>query len=167
MSQFGMHFGFREVWLCRAIAALTPIFEEAGYDLPPLRASIGWPSHRAKRTVAECWPRAASSIGVNEIFIAPSQDRTVDILDHLMHELVHAIDDCRSGHGPGFRIIATDVGLEGRMPEARAGKALRHRLLLIARTLGPIPHQRLCHAEDGQAKSADSDNVSGQRLHCL
>lgn len=143
MSYLHYYFGFREVWLCRAIAVLTPIFEEAGYSIPPLRASIGWPSRGSGRTLAEGWPRAASSIGINEIFVAPSKDNSLEILDHLTHELVHAVDDCQSGHGAAFRRIALDVGLEGRMPEARAGRVLRQRLHVIASLLGPIPHQRL------------------------
>jgi hypothetical protein len=136
-------FGFREEWLCRAVAALGPVFAEAGYDLPPLRVSIGWTSRGRGRYLAECWPRTASSIGVNEIFVVPTEDDSVRILDHLTHELVHAVDDCESGHGPGFRRIALDVGLEGRMPEARAGRQLRQRLRWIADVLGPIPHQKL------------------------
>ncbi|MCX7166550.1 MAG: SprT-like domain-containing protein [Rhodocyclales bacterium] len=136
-------FGFREEWLCRAVAALGFVFSEAGYGLPPLRVSIGWTSRGRGHCVAECWPRAASSIGVNEIFVAPTEDNSVAILDHLTHELAHAIDDCQSGHGKSFRKIALDVGLQGRMSEARAGRELRLKLYSIAEAIGPIPHQKI------------------------
>jgi len=136
-------FGFREEWLCRAIRELGWVFAEAGYELPPLRASIGWTSRGKGRWLAECWPRSASSIGINEIFVAPTEDDSVMILDHLTHELVHAVDDCASGHGRTFRRIALDVGLVGPMPRATAGQSLLRRLGGIVECLGPIPHQRL------------------------
>lgn len=36
-----------------------------------------------------------------------------DFLEVLVHELVHATDDCKSSHGKEFKRIATAVGLEG------------------------------------------------------
>lgn len=122
---------------------LRPIFMEAGYGLPPLRVSMGWTLRGRGRYLAECWPRDCSAIGVNEIFVTPAEDDSVVILDHLTHEIVHAIDDCRNGHGPPFRRIAQAIGMEGPMTYARAGTKLRKRLRDIAAQLGPIPHQKI------------------------
>ena len=53
-------FGFREAWLCRAVAGLGVVFAEAGYGLPPLRVSIGWMPRGRGRYLAECWPRTTT-----------------------------------------------------------------------------------------------------------
>lgn len=60
-----------------------------------------------------------------------------------MHELVHAVDDCQSGHGENFKKIALDVGLKGPMRSAGAGDWLEQDLIRIAEKLGSFPHGRL------------------------
>jgi hypothetical protein len=58
------------------------------------------------------------------------------------------IDDCAHHHGPEFKKIATDVGLQGNMREAGAGPFLKEQLCEIARQLGKYPHSKinLAHA---------------------
>ena len=56
---------------------------------------------------------------------------------------MHAVDNCESGHGEGFKRIALDVGLKGPMRSAGAGGWLKKDLLTIADTLGEFPHGRL------------------------
>ena len=108
----------REDWLMRAVAHLEPIFQRSGYQIPTVRVSIGFPSTGAKSMhLGQCWGSKASEDGVNQIFIAPNQADPVEVLDTLTHELVHAVDDCKSGHGEGFKKIATDVGLKGPIPK--------------------------------------------------
>ena len=66
-----------------------------------------------------------------------------DFLDTLVHELVHAVDNCTNGHGEEFKKIAIKVGLKGPMRSAGAGDWLKRELLLIAGRLGEFPHCRL------------------------
>jgi hypothetical protein len=65
------------------------------------------------------------------------------VLDTLTHELVHAVDNCEHRHGKEFKAIAKDIGLEGKMREASAGKALKVRLTEIAMKIGNYPHAKL------------------------
>ena len=134
----------REDWLIRAVAHLEPIFQRSGYQIPKVKVSIGFPSTGAKgRHLGQCWGSRASEDGINQIFIAPNQSDPVEVLDTLTHELVHAVDDCKSGHGEGFKKIATDVGLKGPMRSAGAGEYLKQDLIKIAQALGHFPHARL------------------------
>ena len=131
------------------IDALRPLFADHDYQLPDVMVSCGFPSTgKRSRHVGQCWSRSASDRAVNQIFISPVLHEPVAVLDILVHELVHAVDDCHSGHGKNFRRIAMAVGLTGPMRGTVAGDALRARLGQIALALGPYPHSRLNVAAD-------------------
>lgn len=134
----------REQWLMAAVEHIVPIFEERGYLVPIVKVSVGFPSTGAKgRHLGQCWSTRSSIDGVNQIFIAPHLETPFDFLDTLVHELVHAVDDCKSGHGENFKKIAKDVGLLGPMRSASAGALLKYQLNEIAEKLGYFPHGRL------------------------
>ncbi len=138
----------REFWLEQAVMILKPIFTKKGYSVPDVRISCAIPSSwRPGSAIGQCWPSSASKTGKNEIFICPSLSDQVQVLDTLVHELVHAVDDCKSGHGKEFKEIALSVGLEGKMREARAGETLKQNLRSLAKILeqefGAYPHEAL------------------------
>ena len=134
----------REQWLMQAVEHLVPLFERAGYSVPIVKVSIGFPSTGSKgRHLGQCWSTKSAVDGVNQIFIAPHLPSPLDVLDTLVHELVHAVDECESGHGEKFKKIAIDVGLKGPMRSAGAGEWLKQDLLRIAEKLGTFPHGRL------------------------
>jgi hypothetical protein len=134
----------RESWLQEAVGILAPIFSAVGYGIPPLKVSCGFAASSSPRTtLGQCWPRERSGDLVNEIFISPKIDDPVEVLDTLVHEICHAIDDCQSGHGADFQGIAQVVGLEGPARMAHAGESLKVRLMTISKTLGPYPHRAL------------------------
>ena len=134
----------REQWLMQAVDHLLPLFERAGYSVPIVKVSIGFPSTGSKgRHLGQCWSTKSAVDGVNQIYIAPHLPTPLDVLDTLVHELVHAVDDCESGHGENFKKIAIDVGLKGPMRSAGAGEWLKQDLLRIAEKLGTFPHGRL------------------------
>ena len=58
----------------------------------------------------------------DQIFISPALGDPVDVLDTLVHELVHAVDNCEHKHGKEIKKIALSIGLEGPMRSAGAGK---------------------------------------------
>jgi hypothetical protein len=102
----------REEWLIEAVEQIRPIFERVGYKVPPVKVSIGFPSTGSKgRHLGQCWSTKSSEDGINQIFLAPHLENPVEYLDTLVHELVHAVDNCSSRHGAGFKKIAKDVGL--------------------------------------------------------
>jgi hypothetical protein len=134
----------RETWLQMAVQSLEPIFSAVGYGIPPLKVSCGFAASSSPRTtLGQCWPRQRSADMVNEIFISPKIDDPVEVLDTLVHEICHAIDDCQSGHGADFQGIAAVVGLEGPARMAMAGPALKIRLMTLSEKLGPYPHKAL------------------------
>jgi hypothetical protein len=83
----------------------------------------------------------------------PVLDEPVQVLDTLVHELVHAVDDCMHHHGPEFKKIATDVGLQGLMREASAGPPLLEQLTTISRQLGKYPHSKINLAHSSSKKT--------------
>jgi len=134
----------REQWLMAAIEEIRPLFERMGYSVPVVKVSVGFPSTGGKgRHLGQCWSTKSAEDGVNQIFIAPHLQTPFDFLDTLVHELVHAVDDCESGHGESFKKIAKDVGLTGPMRSASAGEGLKQELMTITEKLGNFPHGRL------------------------
>jgi len=130
--------------LLNAVGHLKPVFERAGYYLPLVRVSVVYPSTGARsRHIGKCWSTSESADQINQIFIAPQESNPVEVLDTLTHELVHAVDDCKNGHGEKFKEIALAVGLKGPMRSAGANEFLRQELARIAEKLGQYPHPRL------------------------
>lgn len=138
----------REEWLEAALPLVGTLFEDVGYSLPRVKVSCSFPGGgSAKRRIGECWPTSASQAGLNEVFISPYLDDPFQVIDVLVHELCHAVDDCASGHGKAFKGIATAVGLEGKMKQASAGPELRPVLEHMLEHLGPYPHVKLVPTE--------------------
>ena len=143
----------REAWLVAAVEALAPLFAEVGESIPALRVSVGWPGGRGKKntTIGQCWSKAAAKDGVANVFISPVLDDASRVLDVLAHELIHAIDDCESGHKGRFARIAKGIGLEGPMTATHAGEALKVRLDGIVSDLGDYPHAAMVNVNGGKA----------------
>jgi hypothetical protein len=136
----------REEWLNAFLNELRPWFKDrAQVDIPSdTRVSVGFPGGgSARKRIGECWARKVSKDGVNEIFISPVLQDPVRMGDVLVHEAVHAVDDCVSGHKGEFKRIAKDVGLEGKMTATKAGEALQKELERIIATLPPLTHGAL------------------------
>lgn len=136
----------REQWLEAAVAKLAPSFEAIGSKVPAdVRVSVGWPGGRGKKNtvIGQCWSSKAAKDGSRHIFISPVLEDPAIVLATLVHELVHAVDDCESGHKGGFAKMARRLGLEGKLTATVAGPALAEDLALIARKLGDYPHAAL------------------------
>lgn len=133
----------REQYLNKCVTALKPIF--AGFKVPQINVSCSWPGGggNTSKTVGQCWSTSASDAGINEIFISPKIDDSVETLDILVHELCHAVDDCQHGHRRQFTAIMRSVGLEGKPTSTIAGERLHAELIKIADKLGTYPHAKL------------------------
>ncbi len=140
----------REEWLNRALIEITHVFVDRGIPWPDtlkVRVGCGFPLHNAvskrSRTIGECHRTEASGDKSNEIFISPVIDNPLEALDALTHEMIHALDDCKSGHRGWFRQMMKLVGLEGKPTHTHAGEGLSVCLNTIADELGPYPHHAL------------------------
>lgn len=117
----------REQWLSTMLHRhIAPMMAKHGATVPKdCKVSVGFPGGgSARKRIGECWPRSRSKIGVNEIFINPVMIDVTKIVDVLVHEAVHAADDCASGHKGFFMRTAKAVGLEGKMTATHAGPEL-------------------------------------------
>jgi len=135
----------RETWLLAAVQLLKQIFAAKRHLVPDdCQVSCGFPSTGTRsHHIGQCWSRRSSTNERNQIFISPALGDPLQVLDTLVHELVHAVDNCENKHGKEFKKIALSVGLEGPMRSAGAGKALKEQLVKIADELGPYPHGQL------------------------
>jgi hypothetical protein len=145
----------REEWLEAATAALAPIFTAAGETLPDVAVSCGFPGGASMRKViGQCWKTKAANDGRAHLFVSPLLSDPVRVLDVLAHELVHAVDDCESGHKGRFTRIARRLGLEGKLTATHAGEALKAQLVEIAAQLGAYPNAGLNLALMNPAKQS-------------
>ena len=134
----------REIWLEAAILEIAPIFAKAGYAIPVCKVSCGFTSTGVRSGhIGQCWSKKSSSDGVNQIFISPALEDPLEVLDTLVHELVHAVDDCQHKHGKEFKKISKNLGMVGPMRSAGAGPELMKKLKVVANNLGQYPHSRL------------------------
>lgn len=152
----------REEWLVAAVRAVTPLFEEAGEKVPNVRVSVGWPGGRGKKNsvIGQCWAGAAASDGVAQVFVSPTLADADQVLAVLVHELIHAIDECQSGHKGRFVKIAKAVGLVGPWTATTAGDDLaKHLGEILSKTLGAYPHAALANVD-----GADGPKKQGTRM---
>lgn len=129
----------RESWMLAAISALTPRFP-ADVTVPPVRVSFGWPGGRGNKTnvVGQCFMPDAVADGLPAIFVSPKQGDPVDVLETILHEMVHATG--ATGHTSAFGKIAGAVGLSKPWKSTPAGPELKAELAILAEQLGELPH---------------------------
>lgn len=135
----------REQWLEAAVIELQPLFKEVGVELPPVRVSVGWP-HRGgtgdkAKVIGECWKKSVAEDGVTQIFISPLLG--TEAIGILVHELIHAWDDCESGHKGEFARIARAIGLVGKLTVTTVSDELSEKLKVVLAALGEYPHSPL------------------------
>ena len=159
---------FREAWLQAAVAALVPLFVAADLEVPPVRISVGFPGGRGRKdsVIGQCWSSHASADKVHQIFIHPVLDDVEQILGVIMHELVHAIDDCESGHkGPFVKMIRA-LGLAGKPTATTVGEELAEELKPLAEALGEYPHAILATMGPGGADGPKKQSTRMLKVVC-
>lgn len=142
----------REEWFARAIEELgKDLFARNGYKIPAVRVSVGFPagSRGTGKVIGQCFASSSSKDKTPSIFIHPSLESATRVLDVLIHELVHAIDDCKSGHKKGFADIATALGLTGKMTATVASDELKAELDALVKKIGDYPHKALAYKGSG------------------
>lgn len=133
----------REAWLEAAVREIAETCF-AGEKVPGVRISVGFAGGKGKKglvkTIGQCWGNTAITDGKPQIFISPALEDPIQILETIVHELAHAVDDCKSGHKGNFKRLAIKAGLEGKMTATHASEALRASLAEMAKGLGEFPH---------------------------
>ena len=137
----------RETWLWLAIRELSKLLAEAGAVVPEkIAASTGWPSAGGlamrRKVNGECWSQKSGN-GITQIFVNPTLGDSVEVLSVMTHELIHASDDCESGHRGYFVRVAKAVGLVRPWTATTAGTDLKCKLIEIIGIIGPYPHVKM------------------------
>lgn len=136
----------REEWLRWGVDELRPRFADAGYPLPQVHVSVGFPSSGGKsarrRVIGECWQGSASSDGKAHIFISPVLVTGADALDTLVHELCHAVTP-GDGHKAPFVRAGKAVGLDAGKPKSLGAGAELRAVLERLNADSPYPHAAL------------------------
>lgn len=148
----------RETYLQEATKTLRKsLFSPKGYKVPTVKLSISWASRGNKSSktksgvsvLGQCYPTQLSDDGINHVIITPALngstlEGSLRILGVLVHELVHAVDNCESGHGQAFKQCATAVGLTGQMRSTGESEWLQQLLTdKVIKKLGLFPHETL------------------------
>ena len=95
----------REEWLLAAVEAVRPLFSAKKHLVPTdCQVSCGFASTGTRsHHIGQCWPKTRSMDERNQIFISPVLHVPVEVLETLVHELVHAVDKCEQKHGKEFK----------------------------------------------------------------
>jgi len=164
----------RETYLEKAKDIISKsLFKPKGYKVPKVVLSCSW-STKGNRSsklngdssvLGQCFRKANSESGINHITITPNMDGTTlkgtqKVLMVLVHELVHAVDDCESGHGEAFKRCAISVGLTGKMTATIATDWLNDYFKnSVISKLGLFPHHKL-------TAGGRPDNVRNLKVSC-
>lgn len=144
----------REEWLNRATELLNARIA-LWTDLKPsgkVLVSAGWPRNDRKgKVIGQCYGKKASR-GTHHIFISPMLGSATEVLPVLLHELIHAADDCQSHHKGAFRKAWKALGFIGKPTESDPGPDLKAALKALAGEMGAgemgaYPHSRLSPIE--------------------
>ena len=140
----------REQWLQNAIAELRPFFDLHSKPLPlAVKVACGLPSN-AKRNgaIGECWADTTSSDGSFNVFISPTLDDPMQVIEVLVHELCHATAGAMN-HGVNFQRVAESMHLmpvgSGSAPWKSTKGTLNFAKTYgaILKSLGEYPHGAL------------------------
>lgn len=136
----------RETYLEQAVELIRPWFRDrAKAEIPAVRVACGFPGGRGgKKVLGTCWDARAADDKVSNIFISPLIDEPELVLHVLVHELVHACLGHEEGHGEGFRKMAKNLDMRGKMTATYSGPDLANFLnVFVIGVIGKYPHAKL------------------------
>lgn len=136
----------REAWLIAAMGLLDEeFFKGKGYKLPEkLGVSCGIPKGKST-AIGQCWDPTVAADGTTHMFICPSIDQPIRVLDILLHEMIHALVGIEQKHNKVFRKYVKEFGLAGKATAtyAEEGSELWVTLSKIREQLGNYPHSAM------------------------
>jgi len=150
----------REEWLNQACRHMQPWVESAaeGQKFKAPLISVGFPKGsrggKGSTTIGQCWSEKVSGDKErSHIFIIPTITDPVQVLDIILHELIHASVGTECGHKKAFRKVALEVGLLPPMTATTASQALKRDLVRLSESLGEYPHPGLTVPKRGSKGS--------------
>ena len=137
----------REQWLTLAAHLIeSRVFRRVHVPafVQPFRISCGFAKGRRKAR-STVFSRTCSRDGVNEIFISPEIDDSVQVLTHLALALLSALDDAQHARSGPVRTWARNIGFTGPLAvlDPEIDDKLTTQLTAIAQALGDYPHAAL------------------------
>lgn len=158
MSSHSNAMKYREQWLHEAVHQYRPWMKELKAPIPDkVYVSCGFPKgrHGAGQAIGQCWPPQSTVDGTTQMFICPTQDEPVRVLDILLHECIHAGCGNECGHKGEFKRVARELGLQGKLTAtyAELGTPLHARLQEVAEKLGPYPHSGMILVKKAKKES--------------
>lgn len=134
----------RQEWVEKALKFLRVHFKKYGYDVPAnIRVTIGWPKGGRTR-IGECFYCEASADKHFEIFVSPelgkgSRFKEQWVLEVIAHEICHTLAGHKAGHKKPYKVIATAIGLEGKMTSTVPGPIMKAAIVEFEKENGPYP----------------------------
>lgn len=134
----------RQEWIEKALKALRVHFDRFGYSVPEnVRVTIGFPKGGRTR-IGECHYTENSADNHFEIFISPelgqgSKYANQPIIEVIAHEICHTIAGYKAGHKKPFKLVATAIGLEGKMTSTKPGPIMLKFISEFEAVNGPYP----------------------------
>lgn len=138
----------REMWLTIATDELHKMIIDKTDLLPSLKVQVstGWPRRdKNGKVIGQCFASSCTDDETHTIFISPTLALGTEVLPTLLHELVHAADNCKHGHKGAFRQAWKALGFVGKPTESTPGPELAEQLKALAERLGEYPHSRVTH----------------------
>lgn len=157
----------REAWLIAAAEVINGWIAEKT-DLTPAKktqVSVGFPRReRGGKIIGQCYG-GKSGGGVQNVYVSPRLGTATQALPVLAHELIHAADDCESGHQGAFRKAWKALGFTGKPTASEPGPDLKQACRELAGELGPYPHTKLVPV-DGPGKPQSTRMLKVECVAC-
>ncbi len=134
----------RQEWVEKALLCLRKHFSDCGYTVPTnIRITIGWPKGGRTR-IGECFFTESSTDQHFEIFVSPelgkgSRHKEQYVMEVMAHEICHTIAGFKAAHKKPFKVIATAIGLQGKMTSTEPGPAMLKVIADFEAINGPYP----------------------------
>jgi len=133
----------RQEWIEKALKALRGHFAFYGYKVPEnIRVTIGWPKGGRTR-IGECHFTEASTDQHFEIFVSPELGNGSKydhpVIEVIAHEICHTIAGYKAAHKKPFKIVATAIGLEGKMTSTKPGPVMQTFIATFEKEHGAYP----------------------------
>jgi hypothetical protein len=144
---------YAESWLDEGCHLLSDFYKTKGFEIPKVRVLFGFSTsgHKINKDLGnhegECLSTQWTEDGTILITITPLVERAIHALSILGHELVHAIDNCKSDHGSDFLSTAQTVGYDivmlNKKREIVLSDSLHKKFITFAEILGKFPSIKL------------------------
>lgn len=135
-------FKTREEWMNHIANEMRPMFDRVNARMPD-RVRLSMSLCRGKKAVGQCFDAECSTDHTYEILVRLDQADPLEVAAIIAHELIHAAIGVEQKHGPEFKRVALDLGLEGRMSQTRPGDRFKGNIEAILIEAGDFPHARL------------------------